>query len=77
MHIDLLLNLTVDCEKEVNNRNTILGLIRRSYSYLDETSLGKSLVRPHLEYANNVSAPVNKNDSVAGKHAEKRNPYGA
>ena len=39
------------------------GLIRRSFSYLDKemfTNLYKSLVRPHLEYANVIWHPMYK-----------------
>jgi hypothetical protein len=63
VHIDPLPNFSAHCEKQINKGNIILGLIRRSYSYLDETSLAKLytlLVRPHLEYANSVSASVYK-----------------
>ena len=63
VYIDLLLNFSSHCEKQANKGNKILNLIRRSYSYLDETSPAKlytSLVRRQLEYANSVSPPVYK-----------------
>ena len=41
----------------------MLGLIKRSFSYLDKEvfiKLYKSLVRPHLEYGNIISHPIYK-----------------
>ena len=38
---------------QVNKANRAMGLIRRSYTYLDKNSfryLFKALIRPHLEY---------------------------
>ena len=61
MHIDPLLNFSAHCDNEVNKGNKILGMIRRCYRYPDQISLAKlctSLVTPHLEYVNNVSASV-------------------
>ena len=45
---------------KVNKANAIVGLIRRSFSFLDENLFKKlytSFVRPHLEYAQSVWAP--------------------
>jgi len=47
--------------------NKVFGIIRRSFEYLDRDTLFmlyKSLVRPNLEYANQVWAPYKK------KHVE-------
>jgi len=47
-------------EKQVNKANRMLGLIRRSYEYLDNQSLKSlfcALVRPHLEFANTAWSP--------------------
>ena len=40
----------------VKKANRVLGIIKKSFSHLDETTLPlyKTLVRPHLEYANVV-----------------------
>ena len=49
--------------EKVNKANSILGVIRRSFEYLDKDTLVmlfKSLVRPHLEYANQIWAPYKK-----------------
>ena len=45
---------------KVKKANQIMGLIRRSFAYLDEKSFVKlytALVRPHLEYAQSVWSP--------------------
>lgn len=39
---------------KVNKANSIMGIIRRTYEYVDNTTfllLYKALVRPHVEYA--------------------------
>ncbi len=44
----------------INKVNHTMGIIRRTFDYMDETvfcQLFKALVRPHLEYANQVWAP--------------------
>ena len=49
----------------VSKSNKILGLIRRSFKYLDTTILKQlfiALVRPHLEYGNVVWYPQFKKD---------------
>ena len=53
VHVDPSLTFSAHCEQQVNKGNRLLGLIRRSYTYLDGDSLVKlfpALVRPHLEY---------------------------
>ena len=49
----------------VNRANQLLGLIRRTFTYLDGPLLKQlytSIVRPHLEYANVVWHPFLKKD---------------
>ena len=63
IHIDPKLTFSIHCEKKVSTANRILGMIRRSYTYLDELSLTKlytTLVRPHLEYGNGAWSPTLK-----------------
>ena len=55
-------DLTFDehISKKVQKANAIVGLIRRTFSFLDEKSFIKlytSFVRPHLEYAQTVWSP--------------------
>jgi hypothetical protein len=45
------------CTFSIFKANSIMGLIRRTYTYLDEQSfkyLFQALVRPHIEYAEAV-----------------------
>ena len=62
------LGVTIDHElkfedhisKKVNKANSIAGLIRRSFAYLDRQLFKKlytTFVRPHLEYAQSVWSP--------------------
>ena len=62
------LGITIDSEltyedhiaNKVRIANGIVGLMRRSFSYLDPTSFKKlfcAFVRPHLEYAQSIWAP--------------------
>ncbi len=60
VHIDPSLKFSKHTEIQVNKANRILGLIRRSYQYLDCDCFKKlftALVRPHLEYGIVVWAP--------------------
>ena len=60
IHMDEDLKFHHHVRLSVNKANKILGLIRRTFSNLDEKSLPllyKSLVRPHLEYGNIIWHP--------------------
>jgi hypothetical protein len=55
--------------------NSIMGLIRRTYSYLDEQSfkyLFQALVRPHLEYAEAVWSPSKVEDIDVLENIQRR-----
>ena len=57
IHVDNKLRLRDYAEIAAAKANKILGLIRRSYEYLDAVSLKSlytSLLRPHLEYSHTV-----------------------
>ena len=58
--IDMELTFGEHIATKVNKANGIMGLIRRTFSFLDGESfkmLYTSFVRPHLEYANPVWSP--------------------
>ena len=65
------LGVTIDCDlsfvqhmiEKVNKANSMVGIIRRSFVCLDASmflQLYKAMVRPHLEYANQVWSPQAK-----------------
>ena len=58
--VDNELRFTKHIVAQVNKANKILGLIRRSYEYIDYTTMKQlfiALVRPHLEFAQTVWSP--------------------
>ncbi len=58
--IDNTLSFEQHCNTAITKANRILGIIRRSFKYMDKEvmlTLYKSLVRPHLEYCNTVWNP--------------------
>ena len=72
IYIDNKLRLSDHVDAAVNKANRLVGLIRRSYEYLDKDSLVqlyKALVRPHLEYGHVIwplyfKTDLNKVDNV-------------
>jgi hypothetical protein len=68
------LSFREEVTNRINKANSIMGVIRRSYSFLDEVSfklLFKSLVRPHLEYGAPVWYPTLKADINALERVQK------
>ena len=60
VHIDTDLSFEEHIATKIKKANQIMGLIRRSFTYLDKDSFKKlytALVRPHLEYAQSVWSP--------------------
>ena len=58
--MDNNLNFEEHMNEKMNKANSIMGLIRRTFTHLDETTfllLYKAVVRPHLEYVNAVWNP--------------------
>jgi hypothetical protein len=73
--IDNQLKFTDHVNTTVTKANKILGMIRRSYKFLDKDSLlmlFKSLVRPHLEYAHSVWTVTYKKDMTLLENVQRR-----
>jgi len=73
--IDVTLTFSSQCEAQVGKANIILGMIRRTYSYLTNNSLVKlytSLVRPRLEYGYLVWSPLYKKDCSLLENVQRR-----
>ena len=63
VYVDSELSFDEHISMKVKKANQLVGLIRRSFSYLDEKTFVKlytALVRPHLEYAQCVWSPYLK-----------------
>ena len=74
VYIDEHLLFETQIVTKVNKANSTLGLIRRSYTYLDEKMfvlLFKALVRPHLEYAQPGWSPYLKNHQQMIKKVQR------
>ena len=72
---DINLKFSKHIQLQTNKSNRLMGLIRRSYSFLDPTSfkfLFTSLVRPHLEYCIPVWYPVLKKDQLLIENVLRR-----
>ena len=73
--VDEHLNFSRHIQQQVNQANSIMGLIRRTYTYLDEQSfryLFQALVRPHLEYAAAVWSPYKVRDVENIENVQRR-----
>ena len=73
--IDVDLNFTLHIQDKINKANSIMSLIRRSFTYLDTEMfklLYKAIVRPHLEYAIQVWRPVLLKDITQLENVQRR-----
>ena len=73
--IDKDLTFSDHMNEKINEANRIIGLIRRSFTYLTEDiflQLYKALVRPHLEYANCIWFPYKKKDITLIENVQRR-----
>ena len=77
------IGVIIDCElcfdkriaEKVNKATKIVNIIRRPFMYLDEEiflNLYKALVRPHLEYANQIWAPRLQRQIDSVENMQKR-----
>ena len=75
VYVDNELKFSGHCEKKVNQANKLLGLIRRSFRYLDGPSLGtifRSEVLPHLEYCHPIWSPRYARDCQLVENVQRR-----
>lgn len=73
--IDSKLTFSDHLAEKINKANSILGLIRRTFVYLDLPilkSLYTALVRPYMEYANQVWCPYLVKDVEALENVQRR-----
>ena len=59
--VDSQLTFSSHCDKVVNTANKLLGIMRRSFSYLDKNVFSlvyKGIIRPIIEYASSVYDPI-------------------
>ena len=75
VNVDDKLKFDRHTEIQVNKANKMLGMIRRSYTYLDidsMNSLYKSLIRPLLEYGHNIAYPRYEEDCKLIEGVQRR-----
>ena len=75
IHLDNKLTFEQHLQAKINKANSVMGIIRRTYTYLDESSflmLYKALVRPHVEYANQIWSPYLKKDINSIENVQRR-----
>ena len=73
--IDSKLKFDKHIQTQVNKANQLVGIIRRTFKYLDYKSfclLFKALARPHLEYASSVWNPHKKKDIETIENVQRR-----
>ena len=75
INIDDKLKFQSHISIQVKKANQKLGLIRRSFTYMDTEmflTLFKSLVRPHLEYGSNFWAVIYKKEAISLENVQRR-----
>jgi hypothetical protein len=73
--IDNKLIFNQHISEKINKANSIMGVLRRTMEYMDCTTfklLYTALVRPHLEYANQVWCPHLKKHIEAIENVQRR-----
>lgn len=72
---DAQLSFDPHIHRVVNKANQMIGIIRRTFSFLDKNTflkLYKAFVRPHVEYANVVWSPYLKRQSQTIERVQRR-----
>ena len=72
---DKKLNFNKHIESAIGKANRMLGLIKRTFSYMDKDiflRLYKSMVRPHLEYGNIIWNRLLKKHSISIERVQRR-----
>ena len=75
VHVDAGLTFEEHVQSQTTKANKLLGMIRRTFTYLDKVSLPllyKAIVRPHLEYCNSVWSPKWKKELEALEAVQHR-----
>ena len=75
VHIDCQLKFREQAAAAVSKASRILAVIRRSFCAIDEATLPllfRTMVRPHLEYANTVWGPFNREDQKRVERVQRR-----
>ena len=70
-------NLQFDAhvQRVINKANSMIGIISRTFTYLNKrilVNLNKTLVRPHLEFGNEIWFPTLKRQSAAIEKVQRR-----
>ena len=72
---DEKLDFNKHIESAIGKANQMLGVIKRTFSYIDKNiflKLYKSMVRPHLEYGNIIWHPLYKKQSISIERVQRR-----
>jgi len=72
---DKSLSFDPHIQNSINKANKMIGIIKRTFSYLDKDIFGKlykAMVRPYLEYANTVWYPALKRQSIIIEKVQRR-----
>ena len=75
VYIDNKLSFRDQINTKTTKANTIMGIIRRNFDYLDKNifmQLYRSLARPHLEVSNSAWSPILKQDIETIEDVQKR-----
>ena len=72
---DSSLNFEAHMSEKINKANSLMGIIRRTFDHMDEqyfSTIFKSLIRPHIEYANQIWSPHLKKHTTYLENVQRR-----